>query len=201
MIVAVRSEPVSASGACSPILNLRYNAEHPDCSRLYRLQCRSAALIERLLNSDPSHLMELLVRSPVHKVHSVGNRFGDLLSSKTRPIAGALSLLLVALIFISFQSGATQPSDSLVLYAKFRERLLTSPPSQSAAYYSGSSKILPYYCRASLQPSLEDVTLTTHITLDRFEIFSHLVERYSGIIFSLISSRNIFPAHYLRLVF
>ena len=49
--------------------------------------------------------------------------------------------------------------------------------------FSGSmhpSKILPYFYRASGQFDLEDITIATLITSNRFQVFKRLVKRYKG---------------------
>lgn len=42
------------------------------------------------------------------------------------------------------------------------------------------SKIIPYYYRATGNFDREDITITTLITSNRFQVFSRLVERYQG---------------------
>ena len=48
------------------------------------------------------------------------------------------------------------------------------------------SNVTPFYYRASDKFDQDDITITTQITANRFEVFGKLVERYEGALFHIV---------------
>ncbi|KAG8955690.1 hypothetical protein FRC04_007681 [Tulasnella sp. 424] len=95
-------------------------------------------------------------------------------------------------------SGSWRDLPSWINYSRFHERQNASLPLTTTSVEHGHAlpdslfiqkafgktmqptRITPYYYRASRAPDADDITITTQITSDRFEVFAKLVDSYQG---------------------